>query len=37
MQADDAITRKYVGTALGLAISQRLVDLMDGEMGFRSA
>jgi len=33
-QADSALTRQKSGTGLGLSISRRLVELMEGEIGF---
>jgi len=36
IQADPATTRLYGGTGLGLSISKKLVELMNGEIGFES-
>lgn len=36
-QLDDALTRTYQGTGLGLVICKQLMHLMRGDIGFRSA
>ena len=35
-QADDETQKRYGGNGLGLAITQRLVELLDGKIGFES-
>lgn len=35
-QADSSVRRSYGGSGLGLAICKRLVEMMDGEVGFSS-
>jgi len=34
-QVDTTITKRYQGTGLGLSIAKSLVDLMDGQIGYR--
>jgi signal transduction histidine kinase len=36
LQADDTTARQFGGTGLGLSIAKRLVELMNGEIGFES-
>ena len=35
-QADESITRTYGGTGIGLSISKKLTDLLDGQIWFKS-
>jgi CheY-like chemotaxis protein len=36
LQVDDATSRKFGGTGLGLSIAKKLVELMNGKIGFES-